>query len=261
MKKASKIEHLINLLATKSINYHDFIAQADYIEEITSLIDVKNFTMWNTLGLPIIKLDNGKITLKSRETNIDEAIFCVVDIETSGGIKSGQVIEIGALKMQNGKILDKFESFIKAPFIPENIIELTGITLKDLDNAPHLNDVLAKFRLFLGDSIFVAHNVKFDYNFLSISMQQAGFGILLNRPLCTINLARRTIPAQKYGLSSLKELLGIENAHHRAFNDALSACEILKICLQRVPWNVQSVEDLIEFSKSAKTVKIIKEQE
>lgn len=259
MKKQTKLEHLINLLASKSINYHDFIAIASQIDEISSLIEIKNFSMWEALGLSVTKLDNGKVTLKTREINIDEAIFCVVDIETSGGIKDGQIIEIGAVKFQNGKILDKFESFVKAKFIPENISELTGITLDDLKDAPSLASVMEKFKIFLSDSVFVAHNAKFDYNFISITCANLGLGPLLNRPICTINLARRTIPAEKYGLSSLKELLSINNAHHRALNDAISACEILKVCLQRVPWNVQSIEDLIEFSKNAKTVKIIKE--
>ncbi|QKF64980.1 3'-5' exonuclease [Campylobacter corcagiensis] len=251
------LENLINLLASKSINYYDFITKAKHINEINSLIEVKSFTMWQTLGLPIIKLDNGKVTLKTRETSIDEAIFCVVDIETSGGIKDGQIIEIGAVKFQNGKILDKFQSFAKAKSIPENIVELTGITLDDLKDAPALSSVIEKFKIFLSDSVFVAHNAKFDYNFISITSKNLGLGPLLNRAICTINLARRTISAEKYGLSSLKELLGINNAHHRALNDAISACEILKVCLKNLPWNVQSVEDLIEFSKNAKTVKII----
>lgn len=252
-----KLENLINLLANKSINYHDFLTKSNQIEEISELFDPKDLGMWKFLGLEISRLDNGKVTLKSRDTNIEDEIFCVVDIETNGSIKTGQIIEIGAIKCQNGKILDKFETLVKADEIPENIQELTGITPTHLKNAPNLNIVLEKFRLFLGSSIFVAHNVKFDYDFISKSMENLGHGILLNRRVCTIELARRTIPSQKYGLNSLKELLGIENAHHRALNDAVSAFEIFKECLRRLPWNVQSSEDLIEFSKSAKSVKII----
>lgn len=80
--------------------------------------------------------------------------------------------------------------------------------------------------------------------------------MLLNRRICTIDLARRTIPSQKYGLGTLKELLGINNAHHRALNDAIAASEIFKECIKRVPWSVQSVEDLIVFSKTAKSLKL-----
>lgn len=256
-----RLEYLINLLAQKSINYHDFITKANAISELTELFDPKDLSMWQTLGLDIVKLDSGKITLKTRDTNIEEEIFCIVDIETNGGIKTGQIIEIGAIKCQNNQILDKFESFVKADEIPENISELTGITLKDIKDAPSLSAVLEKFRLFLGTSTFIAHNVKFDYNFISKSLENLGYGMLLNRRICTIELAKRTIPSYKYGLGTLKELLGIQNAHHRALNDAISAYEIFKVSLAMLPWSVQTVEDLIEFSKTAKVVKLIEKIE
>ncbi|PSM52515.1 DNA polymerase III, epsilon subunit [Campylobacter blaseri] len=256
-----KTDNLLNLLAAKSINYYDFIHNASNIEEIVELFDPKDFSMWRALGANVIKLDNGKITLKTRETNIEDQVFCIVDIETSGGINSGQIIEIGALKIKNKEIISKFETFIKAKEIPENITELTGISVEDVKNAPSLKNVLEKFRIFLGDSVFVAHNVEFDYGFISKSMENLGYGPLLNRRLCTINLARRTIPSKKYGLCYLKELLGIENTHHRALNDAISAFEVFKTSLKFLPWTVQSTEDLIEFSKKAPPVKIIKKED
>ena len=193
--------------------------------------------------------------------DIKDEIFCITDIETNGGIKEGQIIEIGAVKLKNGLIIDKFKSFIKADFIPEEISDLTGIVVSDLDNAPNLATVLEKFKLFLGTSVFVAHNVKFDYDFISKSLEKLDYGVLLNRRICTIELARRTIPSAKYGLGSLKELLGIHNAHHRALNDAISAAIIFKVSLERLPWTVQTVEDLIHFSKTAKSVKIVEKKE
>lgn len=257
--KKSKTQNLIDLIAKKSINYHDFIALAMECERAGEIdFDPKDFSMWQLLGIKIIKLDNGKITLKSREILLDEADFCFVDIETNGGIDKGQIIEIGAIKVHAKEILNTFKTFVYASDIPDNIVELTGIHTNDLKNAPHLSNVLENFRLFLGDSVFVAHNVKFDYGFISESMQKIGFGGLLNRRIDTIDLAKRTIAAQKYGLSSLKELLGIENEHHRAFSDALSCYEIFKFCAQKLPWYVQTIEDLIEFSKTAKSLTLPK---
>ncbi|CZE47117.1 DNA polymerase III subunit epsilon [Campylobacter geochelonis] len=244
------------MLAKKSINYHDFISKANEIDEICELFDPKDFSMWRALGLNVVKLDNGKITLKTRETNIEDEVFCIVDIETNGGIKNGQIIEIGAIKCQNGQIIDEFKTFVYADSIPENISVLTGIYPTDLKDAPALGSVLEKFRLFLSDSVFIAHNVKFDYDFISSSMEKFGFGMLLNRRICTIELARRTIASQKYGLGSLKEILGIENTHHRALSDAISAYEIFKTSLKAIPWTVQSTEDLIEFSKTAPSLKL-----
>ena len=106
----------------------------------------------------------------------------------------------------------------------------------------------------------MAHNVKFDYGFIDASLQKCGFGMLLNRRLCTVELARRTIEAQRYGLGSLKELLGVQNIHHRAFSDAVSCFEIFKFALKRLPWSVQSTEDLILFSKTAKSLALPKPQ-
>ncbi|TWO21822.1 3'-5' exonuclease [Campylobacter hyointestinalis] len=251
-----KLENFINLLGKSSLNHYDFLQKANDIDSIKELIDIKNFDDWRILGLDLIKTETKKVTLKTRYTDFKDQVFCVVDIETNGGIKAGQIIEIGALKLLDGKEIDRFESFIYAPDIPENISELTGIYPTDLIDAPSLASVLEKFKLFLGDSVFVAHNVKFDYDFISVSLEKQGFGMLLNRRICTIDLARRTIPSQKYGLGTLKELLGINNAHHRALNDAIAASEIFKECIKRVPWSVQSVEDLIVFSKTAKSLKL-----
>ena len=121
-----RIENLINLLAQKSINYYDFISKASDIAEITELFEPKDLSMWRALGIEIIKLDSGKITLKTRETDISDEIFCFIDIETNGGLSSGQIIEIGAIKTRGTQELDRFESFVYAPVVPENITELTG---------------------------------------------------------------------------------------------------------------------------------------
>ena len=98
--------------------------------------------------------------------------------------------------------------------------------------------------------------MRFDYGFISKSLVDLGYPPLLNRALCTVELAKRCIASQRYKLNILKELLGIENIHHRAFSDAISAAEILKYCILKLPWSVQSVEDLIFFSKSAPSMQI-----
>ncbi|MDN2795693.1 exonuclease domain-containing protein, partial [Campylobacter jejuni] len=77
-------------------------------------------------------------------------------------------------------------SFVKVKEIPKNITELTRITYEMVENASSLAKVLSDFRLFLKDSIFVAHNVRFDYSFISKALNECGFGILLNRRICTI---------------------------------------------------------------------------
>lgn len=252
-----KLESFINLLAKSSLNHYDFLQKVNNIECVKELIDVENFDDWKMLGLDILKTQTAKITLKTKYTDFKDQIFCVVDIETSGGINNGQIIEIGAVKIRGDEEIERFESFVFCKEIPETITELTGIDVRVLEDAPSLPTVLEKFKLFLSDSVFVAHNVKFDYDFISQSLEKIGFGILLNRRICTIDLARRTISSKKYGLGALKELLDIQSIHHRALSDALAAAEIFKIGLARVPWHIQTVEDLITFSQTAPSLKIV----
>lgn len=76
-----------------------------------------------------------------------------MDIESTGGVSKGEILEIGAVKIQNYKEIGRFQSFVKVKEIPENITELTGITYEMVENAPSLTKVLSDFRLFLKDSI------------------------------------------------------------------------------------------------------------
>ncbi len=200
-------------------------------------------------GVSLIQKED-KIYTKSRFENYQNEIFCIVDIETNGNTpQNSQIIEIGAIKYKNGKVVDRFESFVYCDFIPEYIEKITHISKDDLKTAPKLRDIILKFRDFLSSSIFVAHNVRFDYDFISGSLKKLGYGELLNRRLCTINLAKKTISSEKYGLSYLKDILDIQTGdHHRAYADALSALEIFKISLKNLPEEIESTEDLIFFS-------------
>lgn len=243
-----QIDAFINELAKQSKSYAWFEREFSAIDELEFVdFDLDNVKL---LGLGVNLNAKNEISLKSKSTKIKDEIFCVVDIESTGSVKSGQIIEIGAVKVQNGKEIARFESLVRASEVPENISELTGITSKMLANAPHLPAVLNEFRLFLGDSIFVAHNVGFDYGFISASLDKCGFGVLLNQRLCTINLSRRLIASPKYSLAALKELLDIQMPHHRALADALSAANILQHCISKLPFYIKSTQDLLNFSKS-----------
>ncbi len=202
-------------------------------------------------GFPIGE-NKDEIFLKTAKTSYKNQEFVIVDIETSGSKSfNSQVIEIGAIKYKKGEIIDRFESFIYAKELPEYITKLTGITLEDLTYAPTQKEVLKKFKEFLGDCVFVAHNVNFDFNFLSDKLEEIGFEKLANRKLCTIDLARRTIQSQRYGLRFLNESLGINTlVHHRAYADALTALKVLEIAFKNIPDEIKSTEDLIDFSKS-----------
>ncbi len=195
---------------------------------------------------------------RTAHTSLDEALFCVVDIETNGSKSDKhQIIEIGAVKVQNKTVVDQFSSLVYCNDISEHITEITGIDTKMTKEAPAMCEVMQAFRLFLGSSIFVAHDVKFDYAFISAMMQKCDLEELLNRKICTIDLAERTISAYRYGLSYLNNQLALykEATHHRALSDAITATKLFKHTLAYIPHEVQNVEELIAFSKEAKRLK------
>jgi DNA polymerase-3 subunit epsilon len=202
-------------------------------------------------GYPIEEKLNGFL-YKPMHTSYKEQTYCVIDIETNGA-KPGysQVIEIGGVKVKGGKIIDRLETFVSCAYIPDHIIELTNITPNDLKNAPSRKEALSMLKNFLGDNVFVAHNVAFDYTFLSASFKRFGLGSIGNVRLCTIDLAKKTISSQKYGLAGLCETLNIKMAsHHRAYSDALSAFKIMQESFKYLPKEVKTTDDLILFSTS-----------
>jgi DNA polymerase-3 subunit epsilon len=255
-KPSFKLQNIIQRLQKESILYTDFL---ELLEKATDSLYENSeleFELLLSNGLPL-EFDGDFVYLKTKETPIEEQTFCVVDIETNGGSakKGFQIIELGAVKYKNGQIIDKFESLVFAREIPPYVQEVTKITPKMLENAPRLEKVLKDFKVFLEDDVFIAHDIKFDYTFISESFEKYNLGKLLNRKICTIDLAKRTIESEKYGLSSLKELLNIEvDNHHRAYYDALTTAIIFDKSLENIKKSnnskIKTVEALITFSKS-----------
>lgn len=213
--------------------------------------------LWRAKGLDVIK-KRGYFFFATKFIPIDEAEFCIVDIETNGSkLDKHQIIEIGAIKIKNHKIIGKYESLVKCDRINEHISAITGIKVEDTENAPQLKDVLVEFQQFLGDSIFVAHDVKFDYRFISGSFEQVGLEPILNRYLCSLALAERTIVSYRYALSYLSAYFNLnpEATHHRAMSDAMTTYELLMLSFKECEENLNNVEDLIRFSKEAPRLK------
>lgn len=227
-------------------------------EEFETLIgDDTELELLKAQGMNII-LEHAHYKFQSTITSIDDTLFCIVDIESNGSKPSHhQIIEIGAVKMQNGRILDTYESLVYCTDISIQIQEITGITPEQTIKAPPLKKVMHEFRLFLGDAVFVGHDAKFDYNFVSAMMERVGLSRLLNRSLCTIDLAERTIESERYGLAYLNEQLELykEATHHRALSDAVTTTKLLKRTLALVPNTIKNTEELIAFSKEAKRLK------
>ena len=255
-KPSFKLQNIIQRLQKESILYTEFL---ELLEKATDSLYENSeleFELLLSNGLPL-EFDGDFVYLKTKETPIEEQTFCVVDIETNGGSakKGFQIIELGAVKYKNGQIIDKFESLVFAREIPPYVQEVTKITPKMLENAPRLESVLKDFKVFLEDDVFIAHDIKFDYTFISESFEKYNLGKLLNRKICTIDLAKRTIESERYGLGFLKELLNIDvDNHHRAYYDALTTAIIFDKSLENIKKSnnskIKTVEALITFSKS-----------
>lgn len=219
------------------------------------------FILLQASGYPIIQEENA-YKLLTCFTPYHAQKYCVVDIETNGA-KPGtsQVIEIGAVMIQNGEVIDRYETFVECAFLPEYITKITGIEPTDLIGAPTRKQALTGLRHFMEDAIFVAHNAAFDYGFLNASFERSGLGNIGNPTLCTIELARRTFESERYGLAHLIDFLEIKTAtHHRAYSDAVCAAKVMERSVQTLPEYVQTTDELLRFSTSSQKERRLKKE-
>ncbi len=155
--------------------------------------------------------------------------FVVFDLETTGlSPNVHQIIEIGAVKVTDGKITDRFSAFVnpKVP-IPYAIEELTGIRDDMVVNEPDITEILPRFMEFCGDSIMVAHNAEFDMGFIRKNCEEQGLPCEFT-VIDTVAVARFLLPwLNRFKLDTVaKELkIRLEN-HHRAVDDAGCTAEI-----------------------------------
>ena len=225
------------------------------VDEHTTLFEDSDiiFILLQASGYPISQ-DGDKYLLNTYFTPSTNQRYCIIDIETNGSkTDTSQVIEIGAVIVENGKIIDEFETFVKCAFLPEYISRITGIEPTDLVDVPSRKEALIALRHFMGDAIFVAHNADFDYGFLNASFDRFGLGHIGNPKLCTIELAKRTFESERYGLAYLIETLNIETAtHHRAFSDAICALRVMEKSMEMLPKYVRSTDELLRFAVSSR---------
>ena len=168
------------------------------------------------------------IAVNAGDQTLDDT-YIVFDIETTGfsSIRD-RIIEIGAVKVVNGKIVDRFSTFVnpKRP-IPFEITNLTSITDEMVMESPAIDVILPQFLEFVGDGVLVAHNAGFDVGFIEQNCRNLGLNdhfVYLD----TVALARVLLPTlSKYKLNVVAKALNIslEN-HHRAVDDAGATAEI-----------------------------------
>ena len=168
-----------------------------------------------------------------------DQIYVVVDVETTGGRPPNhRMTEIGAVKILNGEVIDSFQSLLDPErHIPSHITRLTGITNEMVTDAPLFADIATDFAAFMEGAIFCAHNVNFDYGFVSAEYQRLDQWFRYPK-LCTVQKMRQHYPGHaSYSLKNLCLDFEISlDTHHRALCDAQAAAELLKLInLKRMP--------------------------
>lgn len=185
--------------------------------------------------------------------HLSEVPFCVLDIETTGGVASDLgITEIGAIRYRGGEAEGTFHTLVDPGMpIPPFITILTGITHYMLVGAPTVATVMPSLIEFLGDAVIVGHNVRYDMGFLQAASQAHGYGRLTNRTLDTLRLARRLLASETRDFR-----LGTLAAHfrspttpiHRALEDATATAHVLWGLLERAGTvGITHLDDLLAF--------------
>ena len=158
-------------------------------------------------------------------------MYSVVDIETTGnGYRGQKITEISIFIFDGEKIVDEFTSLVNPEQkIPHFITNLTGITDAMVRTAPKFYEIAKKIAEITKDTIFVAHNVNFDYNIIRDEFKSLGFDFK-RKKLCTVRLSRKIIPGlSSYSLGNICSAEGIEiAARHRAKGDAEATVELFR---------------------------------
>jgi len=186
-------------------------------------------------------------------------MYTVIDIETTGLSKSyHQITEIAAAKIDNGMIVDNFQTLVNPQVrIPPFITQLTGINNQMVKDAPTIREVLPSFVKFLQDDIFVAHNATFDFGFLDHNLEIHHGKNLVNKRLCTRKLAHRLLPhLSRKRLEDLCVYFNINNPHaHRASGDVHATALVFNNMLNILhSKGISEVNEVLKFEKTPRHI-------
>ncbi len=186
-----------------------------------------------------------------QEKRMSEYSFVAFDTETSGPYPiESEIIELGAVKWQNGKIVDKFQTLLKPskPLVPDNI-RIHGITNEMVAEAPLMKNEIAKFCDFIDGSVLMAHHAPFDLGFVTLDIERAGLQFPSNALLCTSLLSRALLTTTNHKLQTLIQELQLEGgAAHRAYDDAYACLQVFMKCIEKLDEQVD-LKRLFEIQK------------
>ena len=200
-------------------------------------------------------MDKGATDTLTTSIPLHDVEFCIIDLETTGGSHEyHSITEIGAVKYRGGIEIDRFTTLVNPGCaIPPFITVLTGITNTMVATAPPIEDTLQPLLNFIGTSVLVAHNARFDIGFINAALLMHDYEPLPNRVLDTVGLARRIVGAEVKNckLSTLASSFNFPHQpSHRAINDVLATGDLLHLLIERAAGF--GIFDLDEFAAMSK---------
>ncbi|WP_162985716.1 PolC-type DNA polymerase III [Virgibacillus halodenitrificans] len=178
------------------------------------------------------KMEVNKLPIYNRFQMPEKGV--VLDLETTSPYKEyARIIEVAALKFENGEIIEEFQTIVNPGpkvKVPKSIQSLTGITNEDIQNAPSTFKAIKKLNDFMeGVDVLVGHNIEYDYGVLRSFCQRFNVPLWEGSLLCTKRLAKNSqVNVNNYKLSTLCEVFGINNERpHRANADIKATYELL----------------------------------
>ena len=196
--------------------------------------------------------DTVDIVLRPSDKKLLETTYVVFDLETTGFNAGGadSIIEIGAVKIDNGEITDRFDELINpGRKLPTKITELTNITDDMLQDKDNEENAVKRFMTWVGDLPMVAHNAKFDVSFIAMAHSKYNLGEFKNTVIDTLELSRALDTGYaRHSLSALVKRYDVswdESAHHRGDYDAEGTALVFHKMLKKLmSRNFETIEDL-----------------
>jgi DNA polymerase III epsilon subunit family exonuclease len=188
-------------------------------------------------------------------TPLSQVTFVVVDVETTGGSPaSASLTEVAAARYRGGEQLGTYQTLVRPDQrIPPFITELTGISDAMVADAPRVGEMLPSFLEFVGGSVLVGHNLRFDLSFLDHVLVSTGRGRLDNRTVDTLALSRRLVRDQVANcqLGTLAATFGLPHQpSHRALTDVLATGDLLHSLVERAgSFGILDLEELLDLPR------------
>ncbi len=257
MSSMDGITSIKKIVERASIWGHKSIAVTDHgvVQAFPEAMDAgKQYGVKILYGVEGYMVNDQKDIVTNIHGEIEINNFVVFDLETTGlSAKNDRIIEIGAVKIVDGNIVDEFSQLIDPEIsIPKHITEITSITNDMVEGKPYIKDILPLFKEFIGDCTLVAHNANFDMGFIREKMKLEGIKVD-NPVLDTLELSRAVFPNLKsHKLNIVAKHLDISLVnHHRAVDDASATGEILLKILEILEdKNFKNIGDLNSLTKN-----------